>query len=83
LQPDIAEKFCIKHPCRSVLTGALLWIRGDPRMHSRALQVTTTLIVGLCACTHGGPTHAIKGPCARTRGPLQKCWWTWLKITTS
>jgi len=33
--------------------------------------------------THGGPTHAIKGPCAHTRGPLQKYWWTCLKITTS
>ena len=67
-QPDIVEKFCIKHPCRSVLTGALLCIHGAPRMHSRALQVATTLIEGLCACT---------------RGPLQKCWWTCLKITTS
>ena len=69
-QPDIVEKFCIKHPCRSVLTGALLCIRGAPRMHSRALQVATTVIEGLCACTHGGPTHAIKRPCARTRGPI-------------
>ena len=25
-------------------------------MNSRALQVATTLIKGLCACTHGGPT---------------------------
>ena len=83
LQPDIVEKFYIKHPCRSVLAGALLCIRGAPRMHSRALQVATTLIEGLCACTHGGPTHAIKGPCARTIGPLQKCWLTCLKITTS
>jgi len=52
----------MNHPCRSVLTGALLCIRGAPCMHSKALQVATTLIEGLCACTHGAPRMQSRGP---------------------